>query len=45
MRNPPSSANQPTPGPIIYDDILPKDHEQNFELQPNTAYATAYRIN
>ena len=45
MRNPPSLANQPTPGPTIYDDVLPKDHEQKFELQPNTAYATAYRIN
>jgi hypothetical protein len=40
-QNHPSSTNQQTPA-IIYEDVLPKDYEQKFELQPNTAYAAVH---
>jgi hypothetical protein len=39
-QNPPSSANLPTPA--TYENVLPKDYEQKFELQTNTAYAAVH---
>ena len=36
-QNPPSAANQPAPA--YYEDVLPKDCKQKFELQSNVAYA------
>ena len=37
MPNAPSVANQPAP--VYYEDVLPKDCKQKFELQSNVAYA------
>ena len=36
-----SSVEKPNP---VYEDVLPKDHEQNLELKSNIAYAPVHQL-
>ena len=38
-QNSPSSAEKPNP---VYEDVLPKDHDQILELKSNIAYASVH---